>query len=99
MSPKTSNNILLSVLAGAILAARTVLFFLMFWLRGIVLSLSGVVSFLTLFVCLFSFYAFPEKPQMAWGFATASLVSFVVGWLYDSILMTIAPQDLVSLYL
>jgi len=82
-----------------VLLLRIPLFFVMFWLRGVVLFFLKLGSLVTLLVWLFSWYAFPDKPQMVWGFAAASLICFVLGWGYDLILMVVAPQELTTLYL
>jgi hypothetical protein len=49
-----------------------------------------------LFLWLFTWYAFPEKPQMVWTFAAASFIAFVVQWVYDFVLMALSPQDMIA---
>lgn len=75
---------------------RLPVFLVMYWLRLPVQFLCGLVSVPMLLAWLFALYAFPDKTSMVWGFGFTSLAAFVVGWLYDFVLMAIAPQDMMQ---
>ena len=66
----------------------------MYWLRGPILFVANMLSGLMLFGFLFNWYAFPEHANMTWGMATVSLISFIVAWVYDLILMALSPQEM-----
>lgn len=73
---------------------RLVLFLILYWLRLPVALLCNVISVPTLLAWLFAWYAFPEKTAMVWSFGIVSFAAFAIGWVYDFILMAIAPQDM-----
>lgn len=75
---------------------RVPVFLVMYWLRLPVQFIAGIISVPMLLAWLFSLYAFPDKTTMVWGFGFASFAAFVAGWLYDFVLMAIAPQDMVQ---
>ncbi|MDR1935717.1 MAG: hypothetical protein LBS49_09115 [Candidatus Accumulibacter sp.] len=83
------------ILVRLFLIVRVPLFLVMFWLRGPIVGLCHMVSVPMLFCWLFSWYAFPEKPEMVWAFCVASFVTFALAWLYDFVLMAIAPHDVI----
>jgi hypothetical protein len=76
------------------LVVRLPLFLVMYWLRLPVIFLCNLVSIPMLLAWLFSLYAFPDKTAMVWGFGIVSLAAFVIGWVYDFVLMAISPQDM-----
>jgi hypothetical protein len=80
--------------AGLFLLLRVPVFLVMYWLRLPIMFLCNLVSIPMLLAWLFSLYAFPDKTAMVWGFGIVSFVAFVIGWVYDFILMAIAPQDM-----
>ena len=73
---------------------RLPIYLIMFWLRLPVVWLCGAASTLFLFAWLFSLYAFPDKKEMVWGFGLISFGAFVVSWVYDWMLMIVAPHDM-----
>ena len=79
------------VLWALLLLLRVPAFLLLYWLRLPVLFLCELVSLLMLLAWLFSWYAFPERPQMVWGFAAISFLGFAMAWLYDGLLVALAP--------
>lgn len=84
------------VFAWLWLAVRLPVFLVMYWLRLPVIFLCNLISVPMLLAWLFAWYAFPEKPQMVWSFATVSFVAFVIAWSYDFVLMAISPQDMIN---
>lgn len=82
------------VLAWLLLLVRVPVFLVMYWLRLPVMFVCNLVSVPMLLAWLFSLYAFPDKHAMVWGFGIVSFAAFVMGWMYDFILMAIAPQDM-----
>jgi hypothetical protein len=85
----------MSIFVRLLRIVRVPLFLVMYWLRGPIVGLCHLVSGLFLFCWLFSWYAFPEKPEMVWAFCIAGFVTFAVSWLYDFVLMAIAPHDII----
>jgi hypothetical protein len=83
-----------AVFAWLFLLVRLPVFLVMYWLRMPIIFLCNLISIPMLLAWLFSWYAFPDKTNMVWGFAIISFVAFVFSWLYDFILMAIAPQDM-----
>lgn len=85
----------LKLFSGLIFAVRMLLFFLLYWLRPLIVGGCSFASVLLLLAWLFAWYAFPDKTNMVWGFAALSFICFVVTWLYDFVLMALSPQDVV----
>ena len=54
---------------------RTLLFFVMYWLRLPVMFLCNLVLIPMLLAFLFVWYASPDKANMVWGFGTASFLA------------------------
>jgi hypothetical protein len=84
-----------TVAGWVLLVLRVPAFLLMYWLRLPILFVCNLVSLPMLLLWLFSLYAFPDKHVMVWGFGVISFVAFAFGWIYDWVLMAIAPQDMV----
>ena len=72
---------------------RTLLFFVMYWLRFPVMFICNLVFMPMLLAFFFAWYAFPDKTNMVWGFGTASFLAFFVKWSYDFILVAISPEE------
>jgi len=83
---------------------RLPIFFVLFWLRGIVVTISNFIGSITLFACFFCWFAHSYAPndpmfgKMIWPCAIASLCFFILGWLYDYVIMWISPQDMSRIY-
>lgn len=90
-------TVVAAVASGIWLLLRVPAFLLLYWLRLPILFVCNLVSLPALLLWLFCWYAFPDKLEMVWGFAVISFVAFALGWLYDWILVAIAPQDLVRM--
>lgn len=75
-------------------AVRLPIFLIMYWLRLPIVFICNLVSIPMLFAWLFAWYAFPDKAAMVWGFGAVSFAAFVVGWIYDFLLMALSPQDI-----
>lgn len=75
---------------------RFALFMAMYWLRVIVVNLCSIVSVVMLFAWLFSLYAFPERTNMVWAFGVTSLISFMIAWAYDYVLMKLSPVPMID---
>lgn len=76
-----------------LLLIRWPLFLVLYWLRTPVTLLCSLLSVPFLLAFLFSLYAFPDKTAMVWGFAIVSFVSFVAGYVYDLVLLALAPGN------
>ena len=74
---------------------RFVLFLVLYWLRLPVMLVSKVISVPMLFAFFFSMYAFPEHRVMTVTFGVMSFAAFVGLFLYDSLLMWLAPSETV----
>ncbi len=74
---------------------RTLLFFVMYWLRFPVMFVCNLVFIPMLLAFLFVWYAFPDKANMVWGFGTVSFLAFIVKWSYDFFLIAISPENVV----
>lgn len=72
------------------------LFVVMSWLRWLVVGACSLISVVMLLLWLFSLYAFPDKTNMVWGFCAISLVSFLIAFAYDFILMRLSPVPVVQ---
>lgn len=86
----------LRVIGGLLAGLRYVVFLVMFWLRGLVVGLSSILSIFTLLGFLFAFFLMPEKTAMVWGCGITSFVCFVIMWGYDQILMLLSPQPMMN---
>ncbi len=84
---------------------RLPLFFVLFWLRGIVLTISNFVGAITFFCWLFSWFAHSYAPTdpmfgpMIYPCAITSICCFVFGWTFDFLIMLLSPQDMTRIYL
>ncbi len=76
-------------------ALRTVFFLVLYWLRGPILWVCGVVSILALLAFLITLYAYPSKQSMVWGLGILSFLAFVIQWAYDEVLLMLSPRDVV----
>jgi len=74
---------------------RWFVYVLMMWLRAPIVLLCNVISGPFFFLWLFSWYAFPDKKPIVWGFCLLSLGSFSIMILYDTILLKIAPMNVI----
>lgn len=75
---------------------RFALFMAMYWLRVIVVNVCSIVSVVMLFAWLFALYAFPERTNMVWAFGVTSLISFMIAWAYDYVLMKLSPVPMID---
>lgn len=85
------------ILAVAWLIVRIPLYLVLYWLRLPVMLVCNFVSIPALFAFLFAWYAFPEKTTMVVAFAVVSFGAFTILWVYDFVLMALAPHDTVRL--
>lgn len=83
---------------GALRAVLYVLFLLLFWLRGPVRFLFGLVatgSFITLpIIWLTVPDGEPMKTTALWGLAGAGFGASAFLWFYDTLLMRLAPEPI-----
>lgn len=86
-----------SLAFGLLSVVRLMLFFVLFWLRFIVVPLCNLLSGVLLLALLFALYAFPDKTQMLWSFGIVSFVAFVVGYAYDYVLALLSPEEMMVL--
>ena len=92
--------VLAAVLAVLVLAwtiIRMPVFLVLYWLRMPVTLLCNLISMPSFFVFLFAWYAFPEHMNMVRLFGVVSFVSFVGAYLYDVLLMAIAPGNMMRM--
>lgn len=79
------------------LVLRVPIFLLLYWLRLPIQFVCNLVALPMLLLCLFSLYAFPDKQEMVWGSGVISFLAFTLAWIYDWLLMAIAPQGMVRM--
>lgn len=72
---------------------RVPLFLMLYWLRVPVMLVCNLVAYPFMLAWLFTWFVYPDKTVMVWGFAALSFGAFVVTWLYDSLLMALSPND------
>lgn len=86
------------VLAGAFLAVlvglRYVAFYLLMWLRMIVVPVTHACAFLALIGLALAALMFPDK-LLLWRLGLFGFGAFVLGWLYDGLLLVLSPQPLI----
>ena len=75
---------------------RWPVFLLMYWVRGPIVFLCGLISLPMLLLFLFSYFAFPERTWAVWGFGTVSFLAFSASYFYDFILRLIAPEQMIA---
>jgi hypothetical protein len=61
-----------------LIAVRVTLFFVLFWMRFVMVLVCLFVSGLLFLGFLFSLYAWPNKTLMLWSSGVTSFVAFVV---------------------
>lgn len=67
----------LRALQMLLMMARVPVFLVLYWLRTRLVLIGSILSFPMFLLCLFAWYAFPEKPQMYGSFG---VVSFTALW-------------------
>lgn len=88
----------LGVLAWLYRAGRVLLFFVLYWLRPIIVGLSNLISSVTLLGFLVDFFLVPADAPirgLVWSIAGVSLATFVFGRLFDFFLFSLAPAGAV----
>ena len=90
-----SKNAVVMILSGILLVFRYLLFFVLYWLRGPVMLVCELLCFPMLLAWLFALYAFPDFKHMVWGFGIMSFSTFILMWVYDFILMSLSPGDMI----
>lgn len=84
--------------AWAVLTAvRVALFFVLFWMRFVIVPVCHFVSGALFLMLLFALLAWPDKTLMLWSFGIASFAAFVIAWAYDSLLALLSPEDMVRI--
>lgn len=86
----------LAGLKGAGRVLQFVIFMAMYWVRWLVVGACSIISVVMLLAWLFALYAFPDKTNMVWAFGSVSLISFVIAWFYDFVLMKLSPTQMVD---
>jgi hypothetical protein len=89
---------LVDVLSRLWALLRLPLFLVLCWLRGPVRAICNLVSFPCLLAFLAGFCLIADtSPHRAvvWIFGGVSFAAFVIGWLYDSLLMRLSPDRLI----
>ena len=81
-----------SVLLFVWRVAKIPVFLVMYWLRMPVIFVCNWISTPCLLMWLFTWYAFPDKSHMVWGFCGVGFAAFTVAWLYDLVLMELSPE-------
>lgn len=77
---------------------RLPLFLVLYWLRLPVLMVCNFVSVPALLAFLAGLWLSHHAPQyraMVWGVGGLSFAAFVLRWAYDSLLMWLAPTDMI----
>lgn len=88
------NSTVRGMLAWLWCVVRLPVFLVMYWLRLPIIFLCNLISIPMLMAWLFAWYAFPDKTAMVWGFCFVSFTAFVIGWIYDFLLMALSPQEI-----
>jgi hypothetical protein len=87
-----------SILAGAVIVAlkgaRYTAFYLLMWLRVIVAPVSNACAFLGLIGLCLAALLVGDK-TLVWRLGLFSFGAFVVGWVYDGLLLVLSPRPLV----
>lgn len=87
-----------AVRAGAtyfLIGIRLTLFFVLYWLRMPITMVCSALSVLTFLAFLLSIGIFRDKPHIIFTLGAVSLVLFVVGWVYDAVLVALSPTEVV----
>ena len=77
---------------------RLPLFLVLYWLRLPIVGLCNLVSvpaFLAFLAGFFFIDAASQHRPMVWAFGGFSFAAFALGWLYDSLLLALAPEGVV----
>ena len=81
---------------GALGALRYVAFLLLYWVRGPLRFLLGLVAGGSLLVVPILWFGLnsPNKAEILASVAGAGFVAFVVMWIYDSLLLRLSPEPI-----
>jgi len=82
------------ILSFAWMIIRVPVFLVLYWLRLPVMLVCNLISMPALLAFLFSWYAFPEKTHMVVAFGVVSFAAFALLYLYDVVLMSLSPQEM-----
>lgn len=82
-------------LATVLMAVRLVAFYLLMWLRLPVKFLLAVVWIPCLLGLALLAVIRPEETRILWIFGCTSFGAFVLGWLYDGLLLLLSPEPLI----
>jgi hypothetical protein len=77
---------------------RLPLFLVLYWLRLPIVGLCNLVSVPALLAFLAGFFLIPSDAPirgLVWFVGGVSLAAFALGWLYDSLLLALAPEGVV----
>lgn len=84
-----------SILAKVFLFFRKPLFLVLLWLRPLVLAMFNLLSFPCLLVSIAGWLTVGDMPQhqpIVWFIGAVSFAAFVGVWLYDAVLLRLAPD-------
>ena len=90
--------LLFKLLWWVILIARIPVFWVMLWARIPLRLVLELLMPFAMFGFFFLLIAMPEKKDMIWTSAIISIGSLAVMWIYDMILMAIAPHDMMTFF-
>lgn len=90
----SGDNLAIEIISRGFSGVMTLLFLVLFWLRGVVVSVLSFVSVVTLIAFLFALFFMPDGNKMTFACGIASFVSFVMAWAYDAILIRLSPEPM-----
>ncbi len=81
---------------GALGALRYVVFLLLYWVRGPLRFLLGLVAGGSLLVAPILWFGLssPNKVEILASVAAAGFAAFVLMWIYDSLLLRLSPEPI-----
>ena len=77
---------------------RLPLFLVLYWLRLPIVAVCNLISRPALLAFMGGFFLIPAASphrHIVWVFGGVSLAAFALGWLYDSLLLALAPEGVV----
>lgn len=76
-------------------ALHYAVFYLLMWARTLIRFVCSMASGLGLLVIVILFFVSPEKADIMLRLAFMSFGAFLIGWLYDGLLLKLSPEALI----
>lgn len=81
-------------LIGLLNVLRYAVFYPLMWLRPILYVACSGISGLSLLALLIAFVVRPEEHKILWALGGLSFGTFLLGWVYDGLLLWLSPEPL-----